>query len=133
MRAFIKILTEIGKVPITLEFFRSAAVSSSSMSYSWTGHIEEIEWDDVAGGYLIFVHTPTEAKRLQVETTYLNLSSIVIWAIDIKVKDFDDGTYLECPHCDGIVRLQEADKLDRVDLEGFENYEDDHTTEKQET
>jgi hypothetical protein len=102
---FISTLGSLKDKPIRLYYYSPPNASSSrETSYMWVGNIKNVDSE----GFLTFEHIPTEAKRLQCKSSFLNLSACVIMAIDELADDYDRSTAFPCPHCGGIVALEET-------------------------
>lgn len=123
MREFIEKLKELKGRNIRLNFFSPpTAPSMENSSFTWIGQVEDI----LDSSVLVFKHISIESKRMQVEKSYLNLSAVVIWAIDICTPDFDREAYITCPHCKGIIRLSLPEEDEDVSTDSEEE-EDEET------
>jgi len=92
---FMRILKELVGRRVSLNFSR-ANNDESRGSYMWLGTILEIKNNDRV---LVFQHLPREARRMQIEKSYLNLDATIIWSIDLLSEDYEEEIYVTCPKC----------------------------------
>lgn len=74
-------------------------------TFHMIGQIDEFVYNEYDGGYLVFRHVDTEAKRLQADTSVFNLHDVVILSIDPLREDFDESAFIVCPECDTHIKL----------------------------
>lgn len=110
MKDMVNKLRELVGIPVSFSFYvgKEPAFVPNAHMKNLVGTIKSITID----GVMEFEHIESEAARMQIKESFLDLGEISIWSIDPLADDYDYYSVIRCPECKHEIQMRLTKNVD---------------------